>query len=119
MALSTMAMTTTILMAMANSSLDWEKNEDLVMHDTPANKFNIRTNKLLNLLAGVSRKIKLFFPSQAMKMATINDSNHKAVSFTHGIRHPRRCEGFSHLTFLVLLLRVEKSEVFAPDSQCS
>ena len=50
----------------ALSSLDWEKNEDLVMRDTTNNKFNnllvvFRTNKLLNLLAGVSRKIKLFF----------------------------------------------------------
>ena len=42
-----------------HSSLDWGK-EDLVMRDMPANKFKnllvvFRTNKLLNLLAGVSR----------------------------------------------------------------
>ena len=42
--------------------------------------------------------------------------NSMALSFTLGTLYPRRCEDFSHY---MLLLVVEKSEVFAPDSQCA
>ena len=59
----------------------------------------------------------LFFSFPLLVRSTIRSQINNTVPFTHGILYPRRCEGFSHLTFLMLLLRVEKSEAFAPDSQ--